>query len=359
MPDSTAQEFIDKLSWNGPSSSDGRFLSIFMDQNNRCNLRCRMCGFSDDRVGALPRYDMPRALFRRLADDVFPRTNYLCLSIMTEPFMTVDFPDRLSIVREHGVPFSEIITNGTLLNERVLGQVFDAAISRFTFSIDGGTAEVFEAIRVGARFDRVLSAISLFQRMNHDRGGAMRLRINHVLSEENIDTFDAFLELLARIMPHEVTVRTVSRMSNAKIQERTDAAFWSKVERACVSLRKTCCASGIEDSGFLRDRAGIIEILTASGQRMSCRRPWDTIAIHANGDVYPCMAWSRPAIGSFVNQSFDEMWEGEALTALRREFEANQPGVDCHNCTVRRDAAADVDDDFFFRKLAAPAPLIA
>ena|SRR6266496_4491818 len=61
-PESTPpdhEELRRKLTWR-PETSAERFLSVFMDQNNRCNLRCKMCGFSDARVGAVPKYDMPR-----------------------------------------------------------------------------------------------------------------------------------------------------------------------------------------------------------------------------------------------------------------------------------------------------------
>jgi hypothetical protein len=50
-----------------------------------------------------------------------------------------------------------------------------------------------------------------------------RLRINHVLSEINIDHFDAFLALAVSLEAEEVAVRTVSRMSEAVIQESSDA----------------------------------------------------------------------------------------------------------------------------------------
>src|SRR5215471_1959510 len=114
----SAPQYVDlerKLLWRGEGPSRGRPLSVFMDQNNRCNLKCRMCGFSDPRLAAVRKYDMPRALFDSIADQIFPRTNLLVLSIMTEPFMTRDFPDRLGAVARSEIPFSEIITNGTLL----------------------------------------------------------------------------------------------------------------------------------------------------------------------------------------------------------------------------------------------------
>jgi radical SAM protein with 4Fe4S-binding SPASM domain len=342
-----------KLSWTGPRAEDGRFLSVYMDQNNKCNLRCRTCGFSDARTGAIPRYDIPAELFKRIVGEVFPRTNYLCLSIMTEPFMTREFPDRLRFVREAGVPFSDIITNGTLLNPRIYEQVFEARISRFTFSIDGGTKDVFELLRTGARFEHVMANVRLFQTMRPADGP--RLRINHVLSEPNIDHFEAFLALMEEVRPEQLAVRTVSRMSDAVIQESRDAVFWSKVQRCREQLAAFVARTGIEDAGYLRGRPTRIDLFDERGETLVCQLPWTTIAIHPNGDVYPCMAWTRPPVGNLLRDSFDAIWNGDALAALRDEFVRTKAGVDCLNCTIRM-AGDDPDDDFFYRKLAKPLP---
>lgn len=328
-----------------------------MDQNNRCNLKCRMCGFSDERVAALKKYDMPRALFDSIAEQLFPRTNFLVLSILTEPFMTRDFPDRLAAVRRHGVPYSEIITNGTLLNEVSIGKMIDAEITCLTVSVDGGTKAIYEAVRTGATFQTVMYNVGLFQSMRRSRRAALpALRINHVLSEINIDHFEAFLGLVRRIRPERIGVRTVSRMSQALIQENRDPVFWEKVRAARARLADFCRTTGIEDAGFLRDRPTPIDLMSDGGEKMICRAPWEALAIHPDGDVYPCMAWTRPPIGNLARQTFDEIWEGDGLSALRAEFEGAQPGLDCLNCAIRRDLPRDPDDDFFYRKIAKHPP---
>ena len=84
------EELRQKLLWNGPPAPDGRFLSVFLDHNNKCNLRCRMCGFSDPRVESLGKYDLPRWAYDRIAAEAFPRAARVCLSLFTEPFMTRD-----------------------------------------------------------------------------------------------------------------------------------------------------------------------------------------------------------------------------------------------------------------------------
>lgn len=345
------EELRRKLLWRGPPADDGRFLVLYMDQNNKCNLKCRMCGFSDARVDAVPKYDMPRGVFERIAAELFPRANYVCLSILTEPFMTRDFPDRLALVRAGGVPFSDIITNGTLLDERSIAKILEAGITRLIFSIDGGTKEVFEAIRTGARFETVIRNLRLVLRMRGS--GLPQLRINHVLSEPNIDHFDDFLALVEDLHPEQIAVRTVSKMSEAEIQETQDPGFWDKVRAAKRKLQAFCARTGIEDSAYLRDRPTRIDLFDERGAKMICRLPWDTMAIHPNGDVHPCMAWLRPPVGNIARESFEEIWNGAALEALRTEFAEVQPGVDCLNCVIRKETP-DAYDDFFYRKVARP-----
>ncbi len=362
MPEETTEaelrELAQKLTWHGPSPSEERFLIVFMDQNNKCNLRCKMCGFSDPRVAALTKYDMPRWLFERIAAEVFPRANYLCFSLMTEPFMTRDFGERLSFARRYSVPFSEVITNGTLLTPKTCQEIVGAQLSRVIISIDGGTKASFEDIRVGARFESVIRNFEMLKATRVALGAQLPLlRINHVLSELNIDSFDSFLALVGRLRPEEIAVRTISRMSNAILQQSAEPWFWSGVRRARVALAAFCEATGIRDSAFLRDRPTPIDLVTDSGETLVCPKPWDTLAIHPNGDVYPCMAWSRPPIGNLISDTFDDVWNGPGLAELRREFSERRPGVDCLNCTIRRTTDDDPDDDFFYRKLAkAPPP---
>ena len=346
----------ERLSWQRPGQGAGRFLSIYMDQNNRCNLKCLMCGFADDRIDGLRKMDMPRTLFDRIADELdnsTARISDLVLSLTTEPFMTRDFPDRLARVREHGVPFSDIITNGTLLTETAVDKILDAAISRVTFSIDGGTKEVYESIRVGARFETVLHNFTMLKTMRDARNAVSpRLRINHVLCEPNIDSFDRFLELVERLGADMVDIRTVLHMSpRQKIAVNHDEAFIARVRDCCQRLAEFCKRTAIEDAGFLRDRGRPIDLFTDTGEKVFCRRPWDTLAIHANGDVQPCMSWTRPPLGNLSMRSFEEIWSGDYAASLRREFEAAKPGIDCVFCTIRS-ATLDVDDDFFYEKMA-------
>lgn len=339
-----------KLEWRRHPDEAGRYLNVFIEQNNTCNLKCRMCGFSDSRVAAVPRYHMPASVYESIARQVFPLTNYLHMSLMTEPFMTSDFPDRLMLIGKYGVPYSRVVTNGTLLTEKTIETIINSQITSFTVSIDGGTKEVYEEIRVGARFEAVLEKIGLFKKLREKRGASLpKLQINHVLMKRNVDFFDDFLALLDSIRPEQVDVRTIEPMTFVTGMESKDPEFFAKVRQVRPRFAEFCQRHGIEETGYIRDEAGMIDLVTASGHRMTCQRPWDTLAIHANGDVHPCMSWTRPPIGNLARQSFEEIWTGEPLEQLRAEFEIAKPGIDCQNCTIKKTVSFGIYDDFFFK----------
>jgi radical SAM protein with 4Fe4S-binding SPASM domain len=341
-----------KLEWRRTADEAGRFLNVFIELNNTCNLKCAMCGFSDPRAAAVPRFHMPTAMFEAIARQVFPAVTYLHISLMTEPFMTPDFPDRLQLAKRYGVPFTRVVTNGTLLTARAIEKILDSEIQSLTFSIDGGTRELYEEIRVGSRLDLVLAKIELFRELRERRGATLpKLQVNHVLMERNVEHVPEFLALLDRIRPELVDVRTIQPMAYTTGNESREPAFFDKVRRVRPLFLDYFARNGIEDCGFIRDTAGVIELTRQSGARMTCRRPWDTLAIHANGDVHPCMSWTRAPFGNLARQSFEDIWCGEELARLRAEFEALEPGIDCQHCTIKQTVPVGEYDDFFFNMI--------
>lgn len=342
----------EKLAWSRDAPPASRYINVFMDQNNKCNLRCLMCGFADERVTDLPPREMSRPLFDSIATQLFPLANYVQLSMFTEPFMTADFGDRLARVREFGVPESHIITNGTLLTDRAVAKIVDAQISVVTVSVDGGTKETYEAIRIGARFDQVMANVEKLRcRRDAARAELPRIRFNHVLSRWNVDSFDDFLRLAETMRVDQLDVRIVEPMTHTTGNEWSDPDFVRKVLDLRERYAAFCTRTGIYDAGFLRDRGGAIELTARDGERMTCRRPWDTVAIHPNGDVMPCMAWTRKPFGNLLDSSFAEIWAGDEANAFRAEFERTRPGIDCLYCVIKKDRQEPYDD-FFYRMLA-------
>lgn len=325
-----------------------RFLNVLMDQNNKCNLRCVMCGFSDPRVRDIPKYDMPFWLFEKIAREVFPRAKYLALSCLTEPLMTRDFPQRLDLLKRYTVPCTDIITNGMLLNETVILKMIDARVSRLAVSIDGANAATYESVRIGAKFDKLTDNIKMFNRIKKQTGSELpKLRMNHVISGLNIDGFRQFLDFAESMGVQAIDVRTIIPFQNVGYRQDDENSFFQKIEMIREDLRRWTQKTGVEDVGYLRYRSEEISMEDEAGKRMTCRRPWDTVAIHANGDVLPCITWTRRPCGNMATKSFEDIWDGSAYNAIREEFEKRKPGVDCLHCTIKKRDGEREDDCYF------------
>lgn len=337
--------------------TDNRFLNVFMDQNNKCNLRCRMCAFSDPRVMTIKKYDMPFWLLERVAEEVFPHAQYVAFSCLTEPLMTKDFSKRLRLLEDFPVPFSEVITNGMLLNDEITRTLIDVSVTRLGISLDGGRKHTYESIRIGASFDRIVENIRRFNRLKaEEHADYPRLRLLHVLSEANINEFHHFLGMAESLGAQAVDVRTVSPFRNAEDQGTGASWFWDTVKKNAETLAAWTEHLDVEDTGYLRLRHGEIVLVDDLREKMTCQRPWDTFAIHANGDVFPCMSWARSPMGNIARQSFGEIWNGEMFESIRAEFIDKMPGVDCNYCKIRKAAQTDEDDDFFFLMLDKKPP---
>lgn len=328
-----------------------------MDQNNKCNLRCRMCGFSDPRMMKIKKYDMPLWLLRMIAEQVFPRAKYVAFSCLTEPLMTGDFSKRVSILEHFPVPFSEVITNGMLLNDEVINALIDVPVTRLGVSLDGANKKTYELIRRGANFDRVVDNIRRFNELKEKkRTDYPHLRVLHVLSEANIDEFEDFLGMAKSLNAQAVDVRTISPFRNAADRGTSADRFWERVKENEKLLESWTKRWSVVDTGYLRVSPKEVVILDDKGHRVMCRRPWDTFAVHANGDVVPCMSWARSPMGNIARESFEQIWKGKIFENVREEFNQKRPGPDCQYCSVRKSDLPNEEDDFYFRMLNKKPP---
>ena len=128
----------------------------------QCNLRCKMCPiqFREDGPPYGPFAAMEFDKFTAILDG-FPALSELHLQGLNEPMMHPRFFDMVSYAARKGIRVTTN-SNGSLHNERRSERCVTSGLDTLHISIDGTTAETYEAIRVGARFDRLLANLETF-----------------------------------------------------------------------------------------------------------------------------------------------------------------------------------------------------
>lgn len=319
-----------------------------MDQINKCNLRCRMCAFSDERVRNLKKVEMPFWVFEKISYEIFPYAYYVALSCLTEPLLIKDLPKRLKLLKEKGVPFSEIITNGILLKDKIIESFIENRLTRLGISLDGTKKETYESIRVGASFKKIMENLKILNKLKEkSRSRFPELRLIMVLSENNIDEFYDFLKLAKEFNASSIDIRTITPFKGAKDLGFDEEKYWEKIKEYNLFLKEWCKKNGIENLGYLRENSAKVDLFDSSGNKIYCKRPFYTLAIHPNGDINPCMTWMRKPFGNIKNQSFKEIWESDYAKSLREEFEDKKPSIDCQFCEIKKEYLSQEEDGFF------------
>lgn len=106
-----------------------RFDKIHIEISNICNLHCSFCP-----EVLRPRARMEEGLFRRIIEQAAPLTEQVCFHLMGEPLGHPDFARFVEICAEHSVRIF-LVTNGTLLRDKHVESLLNAAMRQINFSL--------------------------------------------------------------------------------------------------------------------------------------------------------------------------------------------------------------------------------
>ena len=70
----------------------------------------------------------------------------------------------IKYAKEYGIG-TEIISNGSLLNEKNINFLLDNKLSKLTIIIDGSSKKTFEKIRIKSNFETVINNAKLFSNL--------------------------------------------------------------------------------------------------------------------------------------------------------------------------------------------------
>jgi len=327
-----------------------RFLLVRVDTNDACNLRCVMCYFSDPNRKPMAR-PMSLEMFTRLAEQVFAKTRYLYLSCGAEPFATAHFDQLLDIAGSFSVPFTSYCTNGLLMKDKFIEATLRNRISEVIFSVDGGTRETYEAIRVGGRWALLQERLTAFTSAKHaHEGPTPATRFNFTVQEGNCHELDAFVDWAAQWQPTTVQLRLFRTLPGA-IKQHDDAGTLAKFREALPRLHQIAKRAGfrlitadtpeerIEKVGG--DASPFTDAVAAADptriERINCQLPWFNLYVTPDGNVRPCTV--HDPVGNFMDQSYEEIEKGEKMQALRDRLRKD-PDETCIRCQLTGESGA-------------------
>jgi MoaA/NifB/PqqE/SkfB family radical SAM enzyme len=181
---------------------------LLIETTTRCNLRCRQCAH------VIKKYDfadMEMDIFHRLVP-LFPHVEQVALYGHGETFLHKQFFAMLEELKKHDI-FVYVTTNGTLITPDIAERLVDLRLDRLSFSLDAGTPELFNDIRLGADFDAVLDNIRLINsiKKRHHRDDQPVLSIMFCAMKSTIQELSKLIHLADQLnMTDGVAVINIS-----------------------------------------------------------------------------------------------------------------------------------------------------
>lgn len=176
------------------------------DLSSICNLRCIYCSLDHERRASF----MDLGLFERVLDEIADRRRFRVTRLQLhhggDALLHPRFPEFLEALARRkgrpGFPETRLLTNAMLLERKKREAILETGgIDYIRFSLDGGTPEDLERMRVRAKWDRVLGNVESFLDENERRGRPMRTGII-ALFDRPVDELHPRFAALARCVDH-------------------------------------------------------------------------------------------------------------------------------------------------------------
>ncbi len=317
-------------------------LRIRMDITNKCNLLCKMCHYPST-VGE-PKFDMAPETVQKIVDQIFPYAESAGIACQYEATMSRHFEEALDIIGKGPLDQVGIVSNATLWSERRIALMLDNPnINYIAVSIDGGTKETYERIRVNGNWDKLVRNLENFARMKAERGLAREntaIVFNTVLMRSTAEELVDLVELGIRI-----GILRIEAIRFLDINPGLDESIrdWEAVMPTLVRAKRLAHDHGIqlflpvEDPrlDIERDTEPESTCNTSAVGRFSsyCEAPWSAVQIYPNGDIHPCGPYGK-AFGNIREQDFADIWNSAPYLELRRSLSRMKLHEPCRRCDL-------------------------
>lgn len=304
---------------------------IDINLTHACNLACSFCSYG--LFSGLPdKLELP--VLRRLLDEARMLGVQDVHFTGGEPTLSPHLVEAVAHAVDLGLDV-RLITNGTLLDDRLLDRLWSAGLRRLMLSIDG--PEYLHDLMRGERGSCELTVSAL--RRAARRG--FSCRINAVATALNAEHLASVIDIAASNGAEVVSIFLMTPVGRARGHPTlsVDARHW----RRCVTRLSEAAArlSGsvrvLIEKGYLYDDEPEIDFDRLAGRGSGCSilsaRP-DYAVVRADGQVCPCFFLAQPggvSLGNVVTGSLASIIEGWVVDPILASVSEPPPG--CPDCS--------------------------
>ncbi len=311
------------------------YMPIKLDIENvsRCNFRCRMCVVSEWDKGQRAD-DIPLNAFRDLIDEQYGLLEIKLQGIGEPLLQRDDFFEMIRYARSKHI-WVRTTTNASLLHLKGnAAKLIDSGVNEVQISIDGATKAVYEGVRVGSVFERVMSNCKLINAYCREHR-LSRTKMWTVVQKANLGQLEALVDIAAESgFDNQVFSLELSDWGVERWNERNRKASGRD------ALTRTRLMTLVERGARLGVSVRFWQI--AEKYRLDtpehlCPWPFERAYVGSDLRVVPCCYIGNPDVFQIdkaieAGRNLTDIWYGEAYKEFRRaHLERRLPDI-CRAC---------------------------
>jgi MoaA/NifB/PqqE/SkfB family radical SAM enzyme len=341
---------------------------VYVEPTTRCNLTCATCIRN---AWKEPLGDMDMAVFERLTAQLrrFPHVESVMFGGFGEPTVHPDILRMIGAMKRLGLR-TEMVTNGTRLDDAMLAGLMGSGLDTLWVSFDGTSEACFEGIREGADYGGVVSSLVRLREMNAKGPHRIEVGIAFVVMKRNIDDLRRIDRLIEAVCASRASVSNVLPYSAEMEREMVCGLALSLETFSSVPGKVEISLPRLDINNLTRD--AIFELLrgydnlTLMGNPVraeikSCRFIRERCTfVRWDGKVSPCMGLLHDhttylngnerqieayVLGDVARGDLLDIWSSKEY----REFRAKVDAFDfspCHACGGCNHLEANREDCF-------------
>lgn len=231
-----------------------RYIGVFLDPVLACNLRCRMCFFSDEEQSASMRGQrITTNQIKKVSQILFSRCIKLQLGCSAEPTLFSNLPELILEAKRAHVPYISITTNGQLLTPSLLRKYAEAGLNEVTLSVHGFTSDTYQYLMKGAKWSKFMDALDAIKIVKTEFP-KLNLRINFVANDINARELPMIWQVLDGLTPNILQIRPVQKLGNTdynnfdlSLLKDEYPTIITPIKQRCRELGITCIAPTLQD----------------------------------------------------------------------------------------------------------------
>ena len=192
-----------------------RYLSVNFDPVNACNLKCKMCYFTDEQYvkklkGVFDKEDL--ALW---AQRILPRALKLQVGCGTEPTLYKHLDAVFALAQQNKVPHISLTTNANLLEKDSLEKWIQKGLNEIIVSLHGVYQNSYEFFMGKGDYEKFKTSLQIITELKQVYPH-LTLRINYTFNEDNFLELRDFFKVFGSYSIDIIQLRPIRKLGETE-----------------------------------------------------------------------------------------------------------------------------------------------